>query len=648
VVSLSFGREDSVRNKALDRWCAQNGIVWLRAEIDESRGYADFGPLFNVPESPCYSCFREIHSRRAATSPGKPSRNVDLALGLLATEITYLLSGIGPVILGKGLRRFELPDWEAHDLQFFRVPGCSTCRPLADSWVTPGLINTATVFEEYLGLGSRNLNDPAATAASLRVGAQLSRNFKHLAVCSQFPLEHQEPRLQAGALDALKAGPDCCTGSVSLAQLSAVLQLTAGIRESPSAPQQVRRWAPTGGNLGSVELYVAVRDVGGLSPGIYFYQSQTHSLAAINWRNGSPGMSAFMRDAIPGCPAILPDALVIATAALHRVGRKYGPFAFRLIHLDSGAAISQLHLAASGLGLCARDIPVWRDDRIEEEFRLDHKLEPITAVAALFESAEAAGTEMPPVSGRRPSTFLRPVQAFYQLPISDVLAMLMDESRITASETCAQDLVCAAAPIKESRGHSHGLVLPPPLCGGTPLGRAFAQRRTVRHYDEAPISLEELSTMLQLAQRSEVAEWPREDRSGLDLELVVLAMRVRGLHPGVYRYDKANRTLHFSSVIPDRRIELLVQDEFASAPVQIWITGNLAAACAHHGARGYRQLLVRAGAAAHRLWFAALGMNLDGAIVGGLVAGAARKLLGMDGFLQLGLVAFTAGSERAR
>jgi nitroreductase len=93
-------------------------------------------------------------------------------------------------------------------------------------------------------------------------------------------------------------------------------------------------------------------------------------------------------------------------------------------------------------------------------------------------------------------------------------------------------------------------------------------------------------------------------------------------------------------------VELFVQSDFADAPAVIWIAGNLAAACASDGARGHRHLLLRAGAAAHRLWMAALASGLNGSIVAGLVPGAARRLLGFDGYKTASLLAFAAGHRR--
>ena len=87
-----------------------------------------------------------------------------------------------------------------------------------------------------------------------------------------------------------------------------------------------------------------------------------------------------------------------------------------------------------------------------------------------------------------------------------------------------------------------------------------------------------------------------------------------------------------------------MQPELAAAPLFVWFTGNLAQACAANGAFGHRRLLMRAGATAHALSMAALGMGLAGASIAGLIPAGGYNL-GIDGFQRASLVGFVAGYE---
>lgn len=151
--------------------------------------------------------------------------------------------------------------------------------------------------------------------------------------------------------------------------------------------------------------------------------------------------------------------------------------------------------------------------------------------------------------------------------------------------------------------------------------------------------------MLHCAHRGDLIDCPADHRDGHALRFLVLASRVNGLDPGVYHYDPLKHALSCArgALSAEETVELLVQEEYASAPVLVWILGSLEAAGARYGAWGHRQLLLRAGAAGQRLWFAALGRGLAGSIFAGLVPGAARRHLGLDGYQDTGLFAFAAG-----
>jgi SagB-type dehydrogenase family enzyme len=190
--------------------------------------------------------------------------------------------------------------------------------------------------------------------------------------------------------------------------------------------------------------------------------------------------------------------------------------------------------------------------------------------------------------------------------------------------------------------------LPKIARAGISVGDALARRKSVRDYDENPIRAQVIATALHSAHSMDAAEWPDEHRHSLRLTYLLLARNVEGINKGVYEYDpyKHGLTQVRASLSREQTVELLVQSEYADAPALVWIAGNLAAACARHGAWGHRQLLLRAGAAGHRLWMSVLGLGLSGSIFAGLVPGAARKYLGLDGYKKASLFAFAAGYQK--
>jgi nitroreductase len=88
---------------------------------------------------------------------------------------------------------------------------------------------------------------------------------------------------------------------------------------------------------------------------------------------------------------------------------------------------------------------------------------------------------------------------------------------------------------------------------------------------------------------------------------------------------------------------LFLQDEFADAACVIWIDADLDQACDMYGPAGHRRLLLRAGAAGHRFWMAVMALGLGGCLIAGLIPGAARKLIGLNGFDRASLFAVAVG-----
>src|SRR5579871_512224 len=648
-IGLWFGEEPAELFAELDVWCAERQISWLRAVCNSHANYADLGPIFTAKETPCYRCFHAMHSVPSAPKPtdaqAVSATDELFFISLLAVEITYMLSHIGTAPAGRDFRRFDPRTWTCRSLRCTRMPDCAYCQSSGTSNAVTVLfperrssLDTAIVFEDYAGLPSRSLapSKPPLEEHSLAPLYQ-AKKLNH---CPLHVLPQRLPDWKNGILDVLMSGPMSSGQPLTLENVATLLLTTGGIRDSRAGITKVKRWAATAGNLGSVELWLAARNVEGLEPGYYYYQPQHHSLAAYRRRSGALAIDDFMRRLIPDGPQPLPDALLIFTGAFHRVARKYGPFAYRLVNLDAGAAISQLCIVAECLNVAARPACRWADDLIEDQLNLESFNDHCTGVVALFQNMLGgrpgfAWSQKGPRQGV-PASAKSPGQ-FGGLSLQEVLELTHRESRISEKEL---NLGPFAAPSEflDSTGElSSPLPLPPARHGGEPVGRVLAARTSVRLYAPKPVSLDQIATMLACAHQGDMQDWPEEQCVGQVLTYRVLTWRAQDLAPGIYQYNPQSRTLSFShpAPSPSGTVELYVQEEFAAAPLVLWITGNLAAACARHGAFGHRELLLRAGAASHRVWMAAMGMGLAGTIVAGVIPGAARRLFGLDGYTQI-------------
>ncbi|HWG50623.1 MAG TPA: SagB family peptide dehydrogenase [Candidatus Acidoferrales bacterium] len=655
-VSMVVGEEDPEWHKKLDCWCAERGISWLRAVLDTRHQTAELGPLFLHDENPCYECFTKMHSRPFRSQGAEHRRGelerADLMLwsGMVATEIVYLLTDIAPPLSARECVRYEINNWSSQRLRAARLPGCPHCRPAASVSESPDgvqRIETAVVFEDLIGIQSTAYASARNESESNHLALSLTQQVKRLANCSQYSLPRDVQKLDYGALDMLYPGlTESGTKATHVSELGAILQFTAGIRQSRTPTSQVKRWGATGGNLGSVEAFVAARNVEGLPPGLYFYDPRAHALSAFQFRGRGIEIDTFIGRVLRENASDLPDALILLTGAYHRVSRKYGPFGYRLVNLDAGVALAQAHIVARSLGLHSRTLTWWPDDLLAAQLNLENHMELATAVLELSgvrRSSRQLRAEIAGPATKRESR-VRRVREFDALSISEVTAMLIDESRMREAESDhppAHPVVASAS----ARAALQWTELPPPMQGGRLVSEVLSRRTSVRRYTPEMLSLCQLNTMLRCAYSGDAEDWLKLHKGEIPLKFVVLASRVEGLLTGVYEYDPSGERLGWIAEMPDSEsmAELFVQREFVAAPLLIWIFGDLAAACARHGAFGHRQLLLRAGAAAHRLWLAALGMGLAGCLVGGMVPGAARRKFAFDGYRDATLLAFATG-----
>jgi SagB-type dehydrogenase family enzyme len=238
------------------------------------------------------------------------------------------------------------------------------------------------------------------------------------------------------------------------------------------------------------------------------------------------------------------------------------------------------------------------------------------------------------------------MNATLSLDATEVMSRLYDESRRgrLAQRRAVQDVPRSLRFAPDDRTETR-IALPPPLAASDTLRRSLEARAAVRTYDATPIDVASLGTMLHAAGTGDRQDWPAEQDAGVDLRLVVVAWRVDGLEPGVWRYDAETHALVRTgdAPAPEDAPTLTLQLEFTTAPALIFIAGGLAAACARYGSWGHRQLLLRGGAAGQRLWLAALGMGLAGSVFAGFLPRAADRFARLDGYLQASLLGFATG-----
>lgn len=168
---------------------------------------------------------------------------------------------------------------------------------------------------------------------------------------------------------------------------------------------------------------------------------------------------------------------------------------------------------------------------------------------------------------------------------------------------------------------------------GQPLEKLLQQRRSVRTFGKAPLSLAELGQLLWAAQGITHPQGLRTAPSAgalYPLELYVVAGEVEGLPPAVYRYLPEGHRL-VKTAPNDRRQALaraaLYQTWLGDAPVVVVFTAIYARTTRKYGERGERYVHMEVGHAAQNLLLQAKAQALGSVVVGAFRDGKVSKVL---------------------
>ena len=264
--------------------------------------------------------------------PAAVHQYADLIAGLVGDEVFVLAGGHAEAATLSAVVCHELPGLAAGRFLLAPEPDCPDCAAAGDPYVT---------VLEYQQR-ARGAQRPQPTSVRRRQNLLVQELRDQRPPYPHHP-EYPLPR---------PAGPDHCqAGRLTPDTVGFLLALAAGRRgDAVRGPRS--RWAPTGGQLGSVELF-AVFD-GGFADRpagtVLRYDDLAHRLVTATARTAT----CFE----PGCPAGVPSAPEAAGALrlflvgnTGRLAKKYQAFALRLAYLDAGCALTQLFLAADLLGL---------------------------------------------------------------------------------------------------------------------------------------------------------------------------------------------------------------------------------------------------------------------------------------------------------
>jgi SagB-type dehydrogenase family enzyme len=412
------------------------------------------------------------------------------------------------------------------------------------------------------------------------------------------------------ALSAIaESVPAQTSAAPDLEAVAQLLYLSAGItrRRKYSGGEIYFRAAACTGALYEVELYLVCGELGGLEAGVYHFGPAEFGLRKL--RAGDH--RGVLVDATGGETAIAYAPLtIICTCTYWRNAWKYQARTYRHFGWDNGTLLANLLAVATALGLPAQVVCGFVDASVNRLLDVDTQREVAFSLVALGHAADFP----PPSPGEISPLGLETV------PLSqrEVDYPLMREMHAASSLNSKEK-------VEAWRGHTPVTDFPPlagPIVPLAPLSDAEMQRDPIeqviqrrgstRKFARSPITLTQLSTMLDRATRGVPADFLDPPGAQLnDLYLIVHA--VEGLAPGAYVFHRnrgALECLKQGDFRADAGYLGLQQELPADAAVDIFFLADLRPILQRFGNRGYRAVQLEGGILGGKLYLAAYAQHL--------------------------------------
>jgi len=413
------------------------------------------------------------------------------------------------------------------------------------------------------------------------------------------------------ALSAIASGVPAQTNAApDLEAVAQLLYLSAGItrkRKYPGGELYFRAAACTGA-LYEVELYLVCGDLaGGLQAGVYHFAPAEFGLRLL--RAGD--YRGVLLEATGGEEAIAQAPLsIVCTCTYWRNAWKYQARTYRHFGWDNGTLLANLLAVATALGLPARVVCGFVDAQINRLLEVDSQREVAFSLVALGHSVTAlalAPAELPPL-------------VFETVPLSqhEVDYPVMREMHAASSLDSAEEVAAW-------RGQTPGTEFPSPVgpivqleplsdreMPRDPIEQVIQRRGSTRKFSRSPISLAQLSTLLDRATRGVPADFL--DPPGAQLnQLYLIVHAVDGLPQGAYVFHRALGVLEClkeGNLRAEAGYLGLGQELPADAAVAVFFLADLRPVLERFGNRGYRAVQLEAGILGGKLYLAAYAQRL--------------------------------------
>jgi len=397
--------------------------------------------------------------------------------------------------------------------------------------------------------------------------------------------------------------------AADLEAVAQLLYLSAGItrKRKYSGGEIYFRAAACTGALYEVELYLVCGELDGLEAGFYHFGPAEFGLRKLRAGDYRGALVA----ATGGEAAIAHAPLtIICTCTYWRNAWKYQARTYRHFGWDNGTLLSNLLAVATALGLPAKVVCGFVDASVNRLLDVDTQREVAFSLVALGHAAD-----FPP---QAPAEMLPLRLETVPLSQREVDYPLMREMHAASSLDSKEEVEewRGRTPMTDSPPPAGPIVSLEPLSDAAmprdPIEQVIQRRGSTRKFARSPITLTQLSTMLDRATRGVPADFL--DAPGAQLNhLYLIVHAVEGLAPGAYVYHRSRGALECLKQ-GDFRGEAgylgLQQELPADAAVDIFFLADLRPILQRFGNRGYRVVQLEAGILGGKLYLAAYAQRL--------------------------------------
>ena len=403
------------------------------------------------------------------------------------------------------------------------------------------------------------------------------------------------------ALSAIaESVPAQTNAAPDLEAVAQLLYLSAGITRKRSYPggEIYFRAAACTGALYEVELYLVCGDLANLPAGVYHFAPAEFGLRRL--RAGD--YRRFLLEATGGESAIAHAPLaIICTCTYWRNAWKYQDRTYRHFGWDNGTLLANLLAVGTALGLPARVVCGFVDASVNRLLDIEPRHEVAFSLVALGHVAA-----LPPQSPAE-----TPPLCLETVPLSprETDYPFMREMHAASSLDSAEEVVKwrGHTPMTDSPSPNGPIVqlepvLLQPLSDAEmprdPIEQVILRRGSTRKFARSPITLPQLSTMLDRATPGRAAG---------------LGRSAEGLHPGAYVFHRSRGVLeclkqgNFRAQAGYLGLE---QELPADAAADIFLLADLRLILQRFGNRGYRAVQLEAGILGGKLYLGAYAQRL--------------------------------------